>query len=142
MPSLKPAEGALKAFWMNLQKQILAPMLESDMHHEFIQVPHNAHSLGVTPEQAIAYPVPHEASGLVAGRVISPDTLNYTVIGDLTPEYLKALQALHPSIPNVNQVEISTPEHLYTRVPVDNAWGNLSIDDLDAFKRYCEGGLL
>ena len=138
-PGPKPKKST-EPFWFNSKTGAYEPM-ENKMHHAYqIQDPEYAAKLGVTPEQATAYPVAPEAEPLITGRQTG-NRLSLVGMGTPTDETLTATQKLLQEkqlAPEI--IDFGGGERLWEGMTPDDLLKAKSLEDLEQFKKYKDGG--
>lgn len=127
-------------FWFNAKTGAHAPMSPEAIHAQMIQDPEYAAKLGVTPEQATAYPLAPEAEPLITGRQTG-NRLSLVGLGTPTDETLAATQTMLRSNryrPEV--VDFGGGERLWEGMTPDDLLNAKTLQDLDPYKKYKSGG--
>lgn len=128
------------AFWMNAQTKHVEPFGLQYRHSSVIQDPDYAAYLGVTPEQAMSYPIVDEAKPLMMGRR-TKNTLSINGLDNPTDMHLEAAQQVAAdSHPDVSKINFGGGDRLYENVPIDKFMNADSLTDLTPFQLYKKGG--
>lgn len=135
----KPSPTA-DPFWFNAKTGAHAPMSVEDIHAQKIQDPAYAAQLGVTPEQATAYPLAPEAEPLITGRQ-TDNRLSLVGMGTPTDETLAATQKMLQEKQYAPEVlDFGGGERLWEGMTTDDLLKAKSLQDLEPFKKYKAGG--
>lgn len=127
-------------FWFNSETGAHATMSPEDIHAQKIQDPEYAAKLGVTPEQATAYPVAPEAEPLITGRQTG-NRLSLVGMGTPTNETLAATQKMLQEKQYAPEVlDFGGGERLWEGMTPEDLLKAKSLEDLEPFKKYKAGG--
>jgi hypothetical protein len=125
-----PSSVTPDAFWMNANTKHIEPFPVTGMHVQTIQNPAYAAKLGVTPEQAFAYPIADEAKPLLMGRRTG-DSMSINSLDNVTKTHLKAAQqAVENAPPDVTRIHFGGGDKIFENVPIDQFKSAKSFKDL------------
>jgi hypothetical protein len=127
-------------FWFNSKSGAHEPMGVEDIHAQKIQDPEYASRLGVTPEQATAYPLAPEAESLITGRQTG-NRLSLVGMGTPTDETLTATQKMLQEKQYAPEVlDFGGGERLWENMSPEDLLKAKTLEDLEPFKKYKAGG--